>query len=119
AIERTAVRVGGVFDECDALLVAQRAQRGQHRTHQAADVYRDDCRRRGGQLRADVVEAKLIVAGSPSTDFTRAPACTAAAAVAKNVLAGTRTSRPSTLSARRMISSALVPELTAIACVTP
>src|SRR5215467_10107421 len=40
----------------------------------------------------------------------------AAAAVAKNVLVGTRTSWPPTPSVRRMISSALVPLFTAIAC---
>ena len=60
-----------------------------------------------------------IVCGSQSTKRSVAPACTAAAAVAKNVFAGTTTSRPSTPSARRMISSAAVPELTATACRVP
>src|SRR2546422_7719194 len=53
--------------------------------------------------------------GSISTSTGRAPACKTAAAVAKNVLVGTRTSLPSTPNARRMISRELVPLLTAIA----
>ena len=63
------------------------------------------------------------MAGSQSTNWDAAPAATTAAAVAKNVLAGTSTSRPSTAAeggiARRRISSALVPELTATACFAP
>jgi hypothetical protein len=58
-------------------------------------------------------------AGSMSISTGRPPACTTAAAVAKKVLVGTRTSRPATFKARRMISSELVPLLTAIACLTP
>src|SRR2546427_9104466 len=57
--------------------------------------------------------------GSISTSTGRAPACTTAAAVAKNVLVGTRTSFPSTPSTRRIISKELVPLLTAMACRTP
>ena len=49
-----------------------------------------------------------------STRTGRPPAWTTAAAVAKKVLVGTRTSLPSTPSALRMISSELVPLLTAM-----
>src|SRR5206468_10324932 len=47
------------------------------------------------------------------------PACTTAGAVAKKVLVETRTSFPWTSRARRMISSELVPLLTATAWRTP
>ena len=53
--------------------------------------------------------------GSMSTNTGRPPACTTAAAVAKNVFVGTSTSCPCTSRARRMISRELVPLLTAIA----
>ena len=57
----------------------------------------------GERVRRDVGEARP------------APAWITAAAVAKNVFAGTTTSRPSTPIVRRMISIALVPLLTATA----
>src|SRR6185295_7919810 len=56
--------------------------------------------------------------GSVSINTGRPPACITAAAVAKNVLAGTRTSFPSTPKARKAISIAEVPLLTATACLT-
>src|ERR1700674_1218147 len=59
------------------------------------------------------------VSGSMSTSTGRPPAWTTAAAVAKKVLVGTSTSRPATPSERRMISSALVPLLTATAWRVP
>src|SRR5215468_2250781 len=59
------------------------------------------------------------VRGSVSISTGFAPAARAAAAVAKNVFAGSRTSRPATPRPRRMISSAAVPLLIAIACLAP
>ncbi len=56
------------------------------------------------------------VAGDTSASRGMPPACRTAPAVAKKVFVGTTTSRPATSSARRMISSALVPLLTAMAC---
>ena len=59
-------------------------------------------------VRAYVSAATSAKRGTP-------PACTTAAAVAKNVLVGTTTSRPPAPSARSTISRALVPLLTATA----
>ncbi len=59
------------------------------------------------------------VAGSQSANRRRPPAASTAAAVAWNVLEGTITSRPSTPTDRRMISSVLVPEATATAWAAP
>ncbi len=74
---------------------------------------------RGVSRRSSSSGAVPNESGSVSISTGRAPAWTTAAAVAKNVFAGTRTSRPATSSERRMISSAAVPLLTATAWRTP
>ena len=87
---------------------ARRPRRGTRHARRTAAQLVD----RGGDETADVHDhepggvgtdggatssgSNAIVAGSQSTNLGRAPAATTAAAVAKNVFAGTSTSRPST-----------------------
>ena len=108
-VERAAVRVRGVLDEVRRpAAVHSSASAAIAGLIEPADVHDDDGGRVSGPRHASTsARSNAIVCGSQSTNRSRAPACTAAAAVAKNVFAGTMTSRPSTPSARRMISSAL------------
>ena len=69
----------------------------------------------GVSAAATVFGLSANVSGSMSANTGRAPARSAASAVAKNVLAGTMTSRPATSSPRRIISRDAVPLDTAIA----
>ena len=67
----------------------------------------------GVRAASSVSGERASVSGETSARRGIPPACTTAAAVAKKVLVGMTTSRPSTAKVRKMISRALVPLLTA------
>ena len=106
--------VGGVLHEPQSSSPAQLGDGRRVGADHAADVDEHHAGRLLGEGGLDGGGDSAMVSGSTSASRTRPPACSTAAAVAKNVLAGTITSAPpsaasATRRARKMISRALVP----------